>query len=71
MNIIQVRLPGNLEAMNGASHSIVPVTAPKGIISSREFSVEKPKPLMIMGTKEEMGPLAIIVRKATGRRVVG
>ena len=63
-NITQVRIPGRLEQMNGASHSIVPVTAPNGIINSKAFSVENPKPLMIIGMKDEIGPFAIMVKKA-------
>jgi hypothetical protein len=58
-----------LEAIYGASHSIVPVTAPKGIINNKEFSVENPKPLMIIGTKEEIGPFAIIDKKAIEKRI--
>lgn len=43
---------------------MVPVTAPNGIISSNEFNVENPKLLIMIGTKDEIGPLAIIVKKA-------
>jgi hypothetical protein len=42
----------------------VPAYAPPGIKRRREFSSLKPRELMMMGLKVEVGPLVIIMRKA-------